>query len=239
MPDGGASWEAALTADYNAEMIEQIERFPRLRDRAVFVGNPGDVVPDSFGADLPPIRDWAEQHYQFSGYISGYDPAEVADRAAIRAELGYRPDEKICLVTVGGSGVGADLLHRVVAAYPTAKRRGARAEDDRGDRGLRIATWPRCPHGTALSCMATSMTSTGSGRRADLAVVQGGLTTAMELDRGPARPSSTCCSHSLRAELPRPAPAPQIPRGPLPGISGHQTGIARPGHGGGDRPSRQ
>ena len=31
MPDGGAR-EAELTADYNAEMVEQIERFPRLRD---------------------------------------------------------------------------------------------------------------------------------------------------------------------------------------------------------------
>ena len=30
----------ALTADCNAEMIEQIARFPSLRDRSVFVGNP-------------------------------------------------------------------------------------------------------------------------------------------------------------------------------------------------------
>src|SRR5438270_6458679 len=50
MPDGGAH-EAFLTADYNAEMIEQIERFPRLRDRAIFVGNPEDIVPDTFGPD--------------------------------------------------------------------------------------------------------------------------------------------------------------------------------------------
>ncbi len=34
-----------------------------------------------------------EQHYQFSGYISGYDPADVADRAAIRAGLGYRQED--------------------------------------------------------------------------------------------------------------------------------------------------
>ena len=44
MADGGER-EAFLTADYNAEMIEHIERFPRVRDRAIFVGNPDDIVP--------------------------------------------------------------------------------------------------------------------------------------------------------------------------------------------------
>ncbi len=39
MPDGGER-EAFVTADYNAEMIEHIARFPRVRDRALFVGNP-------------------------------------------------------------------------------------------------------------------------------------------------------------------------------------------------------
>ena len=38
-----------LTADYNAEMIEHVARYPRLRDRAVFVGDPDDIVPDPFG----------------------------------------------------------------------------------------------------------------------------------------------------------------------------------------------
>ncbi|HEX6653406.1 MAG TPA: alpha/beta hydrolase, partial [Thermoleophilaceae bacterium] len=38
MEDGGDR-ESFLTADYNAEMIEHIARFPRVRDRAVFVGN--------------------------------------------------------------------------------------------------------------------------------------------------------------------------------------------------------
>ncbi len=45
MRDGGVR-ERTLTRDYNAEMIEQIARFPSLRDRACFVGNPRDVVPD-------------------------------------------------------------------------------------------------------------------------------------------------------------------------------------------------
>ena len=60
MPDGGPR-EQALTADYNAEMIEQIARFPALRDRSVFVGNPDDVVPHGFGDGLPAIRDWVSR----------------------------------------------------------------------------------------------------------------------------------------------------------------------------------
>src|SRR5215218_6837315 len=43
MPDGGER-EAYLAADYNAEMIEHVARFPRVRDQAIFVGNPDDIV---------------------------------------------------------------------------------------------------------------------------------------------------------------------------------------------------
>ncbi len=52
MPDGGEH-EAFLTTDYNAEMIEHIDRYPWIRDRAIFVGNPDDIVADRFGAELP------------------------------------------------------------------------------------------------------------------------------------------------------------------------------------------
>ena len=106
MPDGGER-EAFLTADYNAEMIEHIARYPRLRDRAIFVGDPDDIVPDAFGPGLPLIRDWTEQHYDFAGYVTGFDPASSPTASALRAELGYRADERVCIVTVGGSGVGA------------------------------------------------------------------------------------------------------------------------------------
>ena len=69
--------EAFLTADYNAEMIEHIARFPRVRDRAIFVGDPDDIVPDAFGPGLPPIRDWTERHYDFAGYVTGFDPRQL------------------------------------------------------------------------------------------------------------------------------------------------------------------
>ncbi len=115
---GPGSREAALTADYNAEMIEQIARFPRVRDRALFVGTVDDVVDLDFGPGLPNIRDWTARHFAFPGYILPVDPAELADRGGLRARLGFRPDERVVLATVGGSGVGHHLLRRVVAAAP-------------------------------------------------------------------------------------------------------------------------
>jgi len=57
MPDGDER-EASLTADYNAEIVEHVVGFPRLRDRAIFVGNPDDIVPDRLGPELPHIREW-------------------------------------------------------------------------------------------------------------------------------------------------------------------------------------
>ena len=178
MPDGGGR-ERALTADYNAEMIEQIARFPSLRDRSVFVGNAADVVPDTFGDGLPLIRDWVEQNYQFSGYISGVSPGGLADREAIRAELGYRADEKICVVTVGGSGVGTDLLRRVIAAFPAARRLVPELR-------MVVVTGPRIdpaclPSHGGLEVHGYVHDLYRHLAACDLGVVQGGLTTTMEL----------------------------------------------------------
>ncbi len=178
MPDGGQR-EALITADYNAEMISHIARFPRLRDRAVFVGNPDDIVPDAFGPDLPLIADWTQEHYDFSSYVTGFDPAQLADRESLRAGLGYRPDEQVCLVTVGGSGVGAYLLRHVIDAFPLAKSRVA---------GLRmlVVAGPRIDPATlpaheGLEVRAYVHELYRHLAACDLAVVQGGLTTTMEL----------------------------------------------------------
>jgi predicted glycosyltransferase len=178
MPDGGAA-EARLTADYNAEMIEHIARFPRVRDLALFVGSPDDVVDDRFGDGLPAIREWTEAHYRFPGYVTGFDPDAVADRDALRHELGYGPDERICVVTVGGSGVGGDLLRRVVDGFEVA------AQAVPGLRMLVVAG-PRIdpsalPAHDGLEVRAYVPGLHRHLAASDLAIVQGGLTTCMEL----------------------------------------------------------
>jgi predicted glycosyltransferase len=167
MPDGGER-EAFLTADYNAEMIEQIARYPRVRDRALFVGEPDDIVPSTFGPGLPDIRSWTEEHFTFPGYVLGFD---AEDRAKLRAELGYG-DERVCIVTVGGSGVGGDLLQRVIeskrllADVRMIVVSGPRIDLPAQD-GLEVRGYVPDLHRHLAAC--------------DVAVVQGGLTTGMEL----------------------------------------------------------
>jgi predicted glycosyltransferase len=178
MEEGGPH-EAFLTADYNAEMVDHIAAHPEVRDRALFVGNPEDIVPDRLGPELPLIRDWTESHFDFAGYISGFDPAELGDRERLRAELGYRPDEQVCLVTVGGSGVGKHLLRKVIAAFPEAKQRVP-------DLRMIVVAGPRIepaslPQADGLEIRPYVHDLYRHLAACDLAVVQGGLTTAMEL----------------------------------------------------------
>jgi pimeloyl-ACP methyl ester carboxylesterase/predicted glycosyltransferase len=178
MPDGGDR-EAFLTADYNAEMIEHIARFPRLRDQAIFVGNDSDIVPDAFGPELPLIRDWTREHYSFAGYVTGFDPSDFADQPRLRHELGYADDEQVCIVTVGGSGVGGHLLRRVIEAFPEAKRRLPALR-------MIIVTGPRIdpgmfPEREGLEVRGFIPELYRHLAACDLAIVQGGLTTCMEL----------------------------------------------------------
>jgi pimeloyl-ACP methyl ester carboxylesterase len=176
MSEGGVA-EAALTADWNGEHIEQMRRYPRLRDRSIFVGNPDDLVDLPLGPGLPSVRDWTLERYTCTGYVTGFTPPQ--DREALRAELGYRPGERVCLVTVGGSGVGGHLLRRVASAFPLASK---------GVPGLRMiaVTGPRIdpesvpvPDGVEMRGYVPDLYRHLAA--CDLAVVQGGLTTTMEL----------------------------------------------------------
>jgi pimeloyl-ACP methyl ester carboxylesterase/predicted glycosyltransferase len=177
MPEGGAA-EALLTADYNAEMIAHVDGQRSVRDRAIYVGNRADVVDDDLGPDLPRRREWTAGRFDFSGYILGDDVPRAEDKPDLRRQLGFGDDEKVCVVTVGGSGVGGALIRRIMAAAPTAQRAcpqlrfivvsGPRlAAQFPSVEGVEFRGFePRLPQYLA-AC--------------DLALVQGGLSTCMEL----------------------------------------------------------
>jgi pimeloyl-ACP methyl ester carboxylesterase/predicted glycosyltransferase len=177
--DDGDARERFLAADHNAQKVEHIAEHPEVRDLSLFVGNPEDIVPKRLGPELPMIRDWTERNYEFTGYVTGFDPADLGDRTKLRADLGYGDDEQVCIVTVGGSGVGADLLRRVIASFPQAKERvpdlrmivvaGPRIDPESlpSHPGLEVVPYVHNLYRHLAAC--------------DLAVVQGGLTTSMEL----------------------------------------------------------
>jgi pimeloyl-ACP methyl ester carboxylesterase/predicted glycosyltransferase len=189
MPDGGER-EAALTADHNAEMLEQRARLRWVRDRSVFVGDAEDVVPMSFGPGLPGIREWTIENYDFAGYVTGFaepaertsntvSPPDEAERAAVRRRLGCGEDDLLCVVTVGGSGVGEPLLRRVLDAVPLALRQVPELR-------FLVVTGPRIDPGTLPRRRGVTVRGYLPNLHrvlaaCDLAVVQGGLTTCMEL----------------------------------------------------------
>jgi pimeloyl-ACP methyl ester carboxylesterase/predicted glycosyltransferase len=176
MEDGGER-EAVLAADLNAEMVEHVARHPGLRDRSVFVGDPADVVDLPLGPDLPTARAWTEQHFDFTGYVMGAPPA--AGRAALRRRLGYAEDDVVCVVSVGGSGVGTHLLRRVAASYDEARRRIPALR-------MVLVAGPRidptslaAPPGVEVHGFLPDLDLHHAA--CDIAVVQGGLSTTMEL----------------------------------------------------------
>jgi pimeloyl-ACP methyl ester carboxylesterase/predicted glycosyltransferase len=174
-----ASPEARLAADYNAEMIEQVARFPRVRDRALFVGSRDDVVDRPFGPGLPGIREWTGAHYDFPGYVLPFDPAEFADRDGLRARLGFQADERVVFAAVGGTAVGRHLLRKVVAAFPHMRQRVP-------DLRLIVVTGPRIdpaalPPTPGVEYRSFVPDLYGHLAGCDLAIVQGGLSTCMEL----------------------------------------------------------
>jgi predicted glycosyltransferase len=160
-------------------MLEHVERHPRVRDRSIFVGNAADIVPGTFGPGLPAIREWTERHFAFSGYITGRDPREAGDRAQLRRAFGFGDDEVVCIATVGGSAVGANLLRRIVESAPAIRRRvpNLRMVAVAGPR-IDVASLPRVP-GVEVHGYVADLDRRLAA--CDVALVQGGLTTCMEL----------------------------------------------------------
>ena len=175
----GNEREAFLCADRNADDIEHVARYPWIRDRAIFVGNVDDVPQLPFGPGLPDIRDWTRRNFSFSGYALPFDPKDLADTQALRARHGYRHDEKLVIAAVGGTAVGAPLLHRIAEAFPLMKRQVPELR-------MVLVAGPRVPPEAFPSMDGLDVQPYVHNlfehlACSDLALVQGGLSTCMEL----------------------------------------------------------
>jgi pimeloyl-ACP methyl ester carboxylesterase len=179
MREDRTSTEFIRCREKNAENVDHLRLHPDVRDLSIMVGDEEDVLDREFGPDLPNMRQWAQEHFRFSGYTFHFDPHALRDRAALRAKLGYRTDERVILASVGGTRVGRSLLRKCAEAFtriasqvPEARLvlvGGPRLSEMESTWGPRVEVRDFVPdlfeHHAA----------------ADLAIVQGGLTTTMEL----------------------------------------------------------
>jgi hypothetical protein len=150
----------------------------RQNNGAIFFGEPEDVADRPFGVFLPNRRRYAQKHVEFVGYPLGFDLETLGDRLGLRAALGYGP-EPLVICTVGGTAVGRSLLELCGQAYSLGAQRLP---------GLRmvLVCGPRIdplvldvPQGAERLGMVPDLYKHLAV--CDLAVVQGGGTTTLEL----------------------------------------------------------
>ena len=155
---GGGADEARLTADLNAEMIEHLDRFRRVRDRSIFIGDPDDIVPARFGPGLPLDKGMGPSGTRLAGYVAGFDVAAAPARPAGRRHWWWsqQPGGRRRPARAGRRGVpgrrrlvlsGCDLIvtgPRIEPGQPARRRGPGDPRTPAGPPGPdgRRPTWP-------------------------------------------------------------------------------------------------
>ena len=144
----------------------------------IFIGELEDIPDESLGPDLPERRGYAKEVFEFVGYTLQFDPIAHTDRAKIRTELGYG-EETLVICSIGGTSVGRDLLTLCAQAYPLV---GQSVPCLR----MILVCGPRLgpgslsvPPGVEVRGYIPSLYKHFAA--SDLAIVQGGGTTTLEL----------------------------------------------------------
>ncbi len=145
---------------------------------SLFLGELEDIPDRSLGFLLPRSRDVARAACTFVGYVLQFDPAEYADKEAVRAKLGYG-QAPLIICSGGGTAVGADLLLLCGRAYPILRQAVP-------DLRMLLVCGPRLdpasldiPEGVEVRGYVDALYEHFAA--CDLAIVHGGGTSTLEL----------------------------------------------------------
>ena len=177
-PMGWSPVSRLITYMWNREWAGCRSFYDGKKNLALFVGEPEDVPDRSLGFLLPNARKLAQEVCEFVGYVLPFDPATYTNRSATRAELGYG-EQPLVVCSIGGTSVGRELLMLCGRAYPIIRERIP-------DIQMVVVCGPR------LSARSLDLPKEIVVREyvpqlyrhfaaSDLAVVQGGGTTTLEL----------------------------------------------------------
>ena len=144
----------------------------------LFVGGLEDVQDKRFGFLLPNRRDWARARCEFVGYIIRFDPGDYTDKRKIRERLGYG-EETLVVCSIGGTSIGKEMLELCGQAYSIMATKVP-------DLRVVLVCGPRLspqslsvPQGVDVRGYVPNLHEHFAA--SDLAIVQGGGTTTLEL----------------------------------------------------------
>jgi predicted glycosyltransferase len=147
-------------------------------DMCLFVGEEKDIPDAPMGFMLPRTREWARACCKFIGYVFQFDPVEYTDTAKVRAGLGYGK-EPLVICSIGGTAIGKELLLLCGRSYPIVKSKIPELR-------MILVCGPRLPaysldvpQGVEVKGYVPNLYQHFAA--SDLAIVQGGGTTTMEL----------------------------------------------------------
>ncbi len=154
-------------------------RKPSVVDLGLFVGEKDDIPDRSFGFLLPNRRRYAEDRkLNFLGYIVPFNPPDYSDRSLLKQKLGYGAGPLV-VCSIGGTSIGKELLELCAQAFPIASQSAP---------GLKMVlvcgprldpTTVSVPAGVETRGYVPALYEHFAA--SDVAVVQGGGTTTLEL----------------------------------------------------------
>jgi UDP-N-acetylglucosamine:LPS N-acetylglucosamine transferase len=163
---------------FNRGWASLLTRVPPLYDLGLFVGEVEDILDAPFGFRLPNRRESAKRALQFPGYILPFEPADYGDKSEIRRNLGYG-DEPLVICSIGGTSVGAALLELCAKSHPILRNTLLNLR-------MVLVCGPRLsptsfevPAGVEIRGYVPRLYEHFAA--SDLAIVQGGGTTTLEL----------------------------------------------------------
>ncbi len=144
----------------------------------IFIGELEDVPNKRFGFLLPNRIENVRNNYNFVGYILPFDPAKYSDKSEIRRKMNYG-NEPLIVCSVGGTSIGLPLLQLCCDAYQLMKDKIPKLK-------MVLAAGPRIspdrlkvPEGAEVHSYLAKLYEHFAA--CDLAIVQGGSTTTIEL----------------------------------------------------------
>lgn len=179
-----------LTGSASAENVRTIvQSFQALKNQGLeqiaclYVGTEDEIPDKSMGEGLPTFKAFFQEAFKAVGYILPFDSEALRKegRERLKSRLGYSPKAKLIVASIGGTGIGRELLERVGQATSEL------AAVTEGRLEIVLVCGPRLSP-ESLAVNSENVSIRGYVPRlyehfaaADFAVIEGGLTSAVEL----------------------------------------------------------